>query len=39
MFAMFARFDYKSPDLEAEERNYLSIMSGWPGSCSAYGCI
>jgi hypothetical protein len=23
MFAMFARFDYKSPDLEAEEGNYL----------------
>ena len=23
MFAMFARFNYKSPDLEAEEKNYL----------------
>jgi hypothetical protein len=23
MFAMFARFNYKSPNLEAEERNYL----------------
>ncbi len=23
MFAMFARFNYKTPNLEAEEKNYL----------------